>query len=270
MLIRFMSLASGSSGNCYYLGHEEGGLLIDAGIAPRSISKALKAEGISLDDGHIRGVLVTHDHADHIRSVGVLGTVYHIPIYASVPVHNRIASNRYIDEDLGASRRTIELGQHFELAGFEVSSFLVPHDSAQNFGYCIRRGDFSFALITDIGHITPEIKRFASEVKHLVIEANYDDEMLKRGPYPEFLKERVAGPLGHLCNAQTAEVLSEIFHPELENIWLCHLSKDNNHPDLCWKTVENRLFAEGIRVGKDVNLIALKRTTPSPMYILEP
>lgn len=265
-----MSLASGSSGNCYYLGHEEGGLLIDAGIAPRSITKALKNEGVTLESGHLHGVIVTHDHADHVRSVGVLGAVYNLPIYASMPVHNRIASNRYIDEDLGASRRTIELGQHFSLAGFEIKSFLVPHDSAQNFGYCIRRGDFSFALVTDIGHITPEIKQHISGVQHLVIEANYDAEMLRRGPYPEFLKERVSGPLGHLCNTETAELLCEIFHPDLQNIWLCHLSKDNNHPDLCWKTVENRLFAEGIRVGKDVQLTALRRTTPSPMYILAP
>lgn len=264
-----MSLASGSSGNCYYLGHDEAGILIDAGIASRNIVKTLKAEGIRLDDGHIKGVLITHEHADHVRSVGVLGAQYHIPIYASRPVHNRIASNRYIAEDLGTSRRDIELGQHLCLASFDIQSFLVPHDSVQNFGYRIQCEGFSFAIVTDIGHITPEIKHNIEGVQHLVVEANYDTDMLKHGPYPDFLKERVSGEQGHLSNAETAELLCQIYHSGLENIWLCHLSKDNNHPDLCWKSIENRLFAEGIRVGKDVNLTALRRTTPSPMYILQ-
>lgn len=268
-MIRFMSLGSGSSGNCYYLGHEEAGLLIDAGLAPRVINQALRNEGITLESGHIQGVVLTHDHADHTRAVGALGGSYYIPVYASSLVHNKLEQCRYVGDNVGASRRDINLGETFELAGFQITSFLVPHDSVQNFGYYIRRGDFTFALITDIGHITPEIRRYAGIVKHLVIEANYDVEMLRNGSYPDFLKERVASPLGHLSNAETAELLTQVYHINLENIWLCHLSKENNHPDLCWKTVEDRLFNEGIRVGKDVSLTALRRTSPSPMYLLE-
>ncbi|WP_200879445.1 MBL fold metallo-hydrolase [Porphyromonas sp. COT-239 OH1446] len=266
-----MSLASGSSGNCYYLGQDDQGILIDAGIPIRSIAKALKAEGIPLDSTHIQGVIVTHEHADHVRTVGVLGGVYHIPIYATERVHHCIASSRFVSEDVGASRRIISAREAFSLAGFRIESFEVPHDSTENLGYHISSGDdFTFTLATDIGHVTPEIIDYASRARHLVVEANYDHEMLESGPYPPFLRERVASPLGHLCNSDTAELLCQAFHPEMRNIWLCHLSKDNNHPDLCWKTIEQRLFCEGIRVGKDVTLTALKRTSPSPMYLLEP
>lgn len=282
-MIRFVSLASGSSGNCYYLGSDEGGILIDAGIPVRNIIKGLKPLGITLESGHIQGVLVTHEHADHVRTVGVLASVYHIPIYASVPVHNAIATSRFIHEDVGASRRNIELGQHLSLAGMDITSFLVPHDSVHNYGYHIRRGDFAFTLATDVGHITPEIRRYASMARYLVLEANYDAEMLRSGPYPEFLKLRVAGPDGHLSNAEAAGLLTEIYTPELRHVWLCHLSKDNNHPDLCWKTIEGRLYYEkGIRVGrsdeygghpasssKDIIIDVLSRTKPSGVYHLD-
>lgn len=269
-MVRFMSLGSGSSGNCYYLGTEDEGILLDAGLAPRVIAQALKAEGIDLKGGHIRGVVLTHDHADHTRAVGVLGGDYHIPIYASEAVHNKVQQCRYVHQEIGASRRNIAPRVPFEVAGFRLTPFRVPHDSVENFGYYISRGDFSFALITDVGHITEEIRYNAGRVRHLVIEANYDSEMLRSGNYPDFLKERVSSPLGHLSNTETADLLCEIYHTDLENIWLCHLSKDNNHPDLCWKTIEHRLFNEGIRVGKDVTLTALRRTSPSPMYLLEP
>lgn len=279
-MIRFVSLASGSSGNCYYLGTDETGILIDAGIPVRTIAKGLRGLGITLESGHIRGVLVTHEHADHVRTVGVLGGVYHIPIYASRQVHDRIASSRFITEDIGASRRTIELGQHLELGGFDVTNFLVPHDSVLNFGYHFRRGDFAMTLATDVGHITPDIRRFAAAATHLVIEANYDAEMLRGGVYPDFLKERVAGPEGHLSNNETADLLTEIYAPHLRHVWLCHLSKDNNHPDLCWKTIESRLYYEkGVRVGrtdesghvpspesKDIVIDVLSRTRTSPVY----
>lgn len=280
-MIKFISLASGSSGNCYYLASEDGALLIDAGIPARSISKELKPLGVSLNDGHIQGVIVTHEHADHIRTVGVLGANFHIPIYASVPVHNSIATSRFVCEDIGASRRTLQLGEHFNLAGFEIQSFLVPHDSVQNYGYHIRRGSFSLTIATDVGHITSDIKRFASMAKYLIIEANYDHEMLMNGNYPTFLKDRVASHLGHLCNRDTAQLLGEIYNPELRHVWLCHLSKDNNHPELCWKTIEAHLYSLGLRVGrteegqapnyqgKDLLLDVLPRTKATQLYLLE-
>ncbi len=264
-----MCLASGSSGNCYYLGNENGGILIDVGIPFSDISKALSHEGINLKNGAIKAILITHDHADHIRTVGQLASSCHCPVYASQKVHRAMAHCRYIYEDLSPYRRYISPDEEVEILGFKVQAFPVPHDSKENFGYYIHLRDFKFTLATDIGQITPDIERYAALSEYLVVEANYDEDMLFSGNYPAFLKKRVSGPLGHISNRETAELLARIYHNDLKKVWLCHLSKENNNPEVCLKTIDNRLFLEGIRVGKDLDLITLKRHVPSSMYLLE-
>lgn len=266
-MIKFMSIASGSSGNCYYLSNGNQALLIDAGIPLRSITKALKDQLLSVE-GHVMGVLVTHDHADHIRTVGSLGDKLNLPVFATEKVLNGIDCSRYVDSLPMASRRMIVPEQTFALAGFDITPFPIPHDATENVGYHITAPSFSFTLCTDVGHITDTISHYASKAEYLVIEANYDCEMLLSGPYPSFLKERVSGPLGHLSNQETGDFLARIFRPEMKHVWLCHLSKDNNHPELCWKSIEYRLFNEGIRVGKDLDLTVLKRSSPSELYTL--
>ncbi len=264
-----MCLASGSSGNCYYLGNENGGILIDAGIPLADISKALNHEGINLKNGTIKAILITHNHADHIRTVGQLTSLCHCPVYASEKVHRAIAHCRYIYEDLSPYRRYLSLDEETNILGFQVKAFLVPHDSKENFGYHIRLRDFKFTLATDIGEITADIEYYSSLANYLVVEANYDEDMLFSGNYPAFLKKRVSGPLGHISNRETADLLAKIYHQDLKKVWLCHLSKENNSPELCLKTIDNRLFLEGIRAGKDLDLMTLNRHTPSPMYLLE-
>lgn len=266
-MIKFMSIASGSSGNCYYLSNGNQALLIDAGIPLRSISKALKDHQLPIE-GNVVGVLVTHDHADHIRTIGCLGEKFHLPVFATERVHSGINSSRYMDHLPLLSRRNILQEETFRLAGFDITAFPIPHDATENVGYHITAPGFSFTLCTDVGHITDTISLYASKADYLVMEANYDCEMLLSGPYPEFLKERVSGPNGHLSNQETGDFLARTFHPGMKHVWLCHLSKDNNHPDLCWKSIEYRLFSEGIRVGKDMELTVLKRTSPSSLYTL--
>ena len=267
MKIRFLSLASGSSGNCYYLGTPEYGLLIDAGIGIRTIKKVLKDHEIDLCQ--IMAVLVTHDHADHIKTVGYLGEKLNLPIYTTEGVHRGIEKSRYVEETLTHSRHIIEKEVPFTLRDFRITAFEVPHDSTDNMGYMIEFGNHTFTFATDVGHITPTVSRYMSQANHLIIEANYDEEMLIHGTYPPFLKERVASQTGHLGNHDTAEFLATHYDPKLTDIWLCHLSRDNNHPELAYKTVDERLYQEGIRVGKDVRLVALKRTTPSELYEFE-
>ncbi|MDR2119128.1 MAG: MBL fold metallo-hydrolase [Tannerellaceae bacterium] len=264
MKLYFLSLASGSSGNCYYLGTSEYGMLMDAGIGIRTIRKILKENLI--DFSQIIAVLITHDHADHIKTAGCLGEKYHIPVYATEAVHKGIASSRYVEEALDTSRRIIEKEKPFTIRDFQITAFEVPHDSADNVGYHITFGNHAFTLATDVGHITDTVSAYMSKANHLIIEANYDEEMLMSGSYPQFLKERVSSPTGHLSNRETAEFLATHYHTELKDIWLCHLSRDNNHPELAYKTVDIRLFNEGIRVGKDVTLTTLKRSTPSDLY----
>ena len=265
--LRFFSLASGSSGNCYYIGTPSYGILIDAGIGVRQIKKVLKEHGIEIEKIH--AVLVTHDHADHIKSVGYLGESFNIPVYATELVHAGIRRSRYVEEVLTQSRRVVEKEKHFFIKDFKILAFEVPHDSSDNVGYSIEFGDHTFVFVTDVGHITETIIKYVCKANHLIIEANYDEEMLKSGTYPAFLKERVSSMSGHLSNRDAAEFLATNYTPTLKDIWLCHLSRDNNHPELAYKTVDFRLFQEGIRVGKDVSLVTLKRMTPSEMYEFE-
>jgi len=264
----FLSLASGSSGNCYYVGTPSFGILIDAGIGVRQIKKTLKDNGIDFET--IVGVLVTHDHADHIKSVGCLGESHHIPVYATEQVHDGIRRSRYVEENLTQSRRVLEKEVPFFIHDFKITAFGVPHDSSDNVGYSIVYKDQTFVIVTDAGHITDTICQYVCEANHLVIETNYDEEMLKSGTYPDFLKERVSSASGHLSNRISGDFLASIFTPKLKNIWLCHLSRDNNHPELAYKTVEFRLLQEGIKVGKDVGLAALKRMSPSILFDLTP
>jgi phosphoribosyl 1,2-cyclic phosphodiesterase len=265
MKLYFLSLASGSSGNCYYLGVAGYGILIDAGVGIRTIRKVLKEKKI--DFSGILALLITHDHADHIKTAGCLGDKYRIPVYATEAVHRGIASSRYVEEVLGSdSRRIIEKEKTFSIRDFLITPFEVPHDSTDNVGYHILYGSHAFTFATDVGHITATVGAYISRTNHLIIEANYDEEMLASGSYPQFLKERISSPTGHLSNREAADFLATHYHPGLKDIWLCHLSRDNNHPELAYKTVDLRLFSEGIRVGKDVTLTTLKRSTPSDLY----
>ncbi|WP_080904125.1 MBL fold metallo-hydrolase [Parabacteroides sp. Marseille-P3160] len=267
MILRFLSLASGSSGNCYYLGTPDYGILIDAGIGIRSIRKILRDRDIPFEK--IVSVLITHDHADHIKTVGCLGEKWNIPVYATEKVHKGIEKSRYVEETLYGSRRIIEKEVPFMIRDFHITPFEVPHDSSDNVGYYIEYGPHRFTIATDVGHITDTVSHYLCLANHLIIESNYDEEMLRFGSYPVFLKERVSSPTGHLSNREAAEFLATHYTPELKDIWLCHLSRENNHPELAFKTIDIRLFQEGIRVGKDVNLVALKRTTPSEVYVFE-
>jgi phosphoribosyl 1,2-cyclic phosphodiesterase len=267
MVFKFLSLSSGSSGNCYYLGTNDYGVLFDAGISLRSIKKILRDNNIGLEQ--IMAVFVTHDHADHIKSVGSLGEKYGIPVYATEQIHSALNTNRYLDEKLFTSRRFIEKDVAVYIKDFKITAFEVPHDSNDCVGYMVDYKHHKWMLVTDIGHITPKVGDYIRIANHLVIEANYDKEMLFGGNYPPFLKERISNGNGHLSNTETAEFLAANFNLHLRNIWLCHLSKENNHPELACKTVEMAMGQYGIRIGKDVNLSALKHSLPSEICYLE-
>ena len=267
MKVRFISLASGSSGNCYYLGTDTYGILIDAGIGIRTIKKTLKDFNILMES--IRAVFVTHDHADHIKAVGHLGEKMNIPVYTTARIHEGINRSYCMTEKLSTSVRYLEKQVPMMLEDFRIESFEVPHDGTDNVGYCIEIVGKGFSFLTDLGEITPTAADYISKANYLILEANYDEEMLKMGPYPQYLKERIMSRTGHMSNSATAEFLAENITEHLRYIWLCHLSKDNNHPELAYKTVEWKLKNKGVIVGKDVQLLALKRNTPSELYVFE-
>ncbi|SDZ72968.1 Phosphoribosyl 1,2-cyclic phosphodiesterase [Porphyromonadaceae bacterium KH3R12] len=253
----FFSLSSGSCGNSYYLGNSRYGILIDAGIGPRVIKKRLAHYGI--DFSSIMAILVTHDHYDHIKSVGYLGEKLHIPVYATREVHKAIINHPLVRNSLNGSTIYIEKGTPFQIKDFQITAFNVPHDSVDNSGYFIRFGNHRFTLASDVGTITDEVAYYICKANHLVIESNYDEEMLNNGRYPYPLKQRITSGSGHLSNRQTAEFLADNYSSDLRNIWLCHLSGDNNNPELAYQTVEAHLSRKGIKVGKQVSLQVLQR-----------
>lgn len=267
MKIRFMSIGSGSSGNCYYLGTETYGILIDVGIPVRFIKKSLKDVGIGLET--IRAIFITHDHADHIKSVGPLGERCFIPVYTTAKIHGGINHSYCVTEKLSTCVRYLEKQQPMQFRDFTIESFEVPHDGTDNVGYCITIDGKTFCFVTDLGEITPLVASYIQRANYLIIESNYDEEMLAMGPYPEYLKNRIASSTGHLSNQTTSRFLAEHIESHLKYVWLCHLSKDNNHPDLAYKTTELALRDKGIVVGKDVKLFALRRNVPTDLYEFE-
>lgn len=262
----FRCFASGSSGNCYYLGTLERGILIDAGISARLIQKHLRSMG--LDFENIIGVLVTHDHADHIRAVGTLGERVHLPIYATQLIHEGIDRNYGVREKLKTSRRYFEKEQEWTLFDLTINTFTINHDSTECVGYVIDYNDQRFMIATDCGEPNEQMEAYIRTANHLVIEANHDEHMLLNGPYPTYLKERILSPRGHQSNVTCGELIARNYHEGLRNIWLCHLSLENNDPKVAYNTVADRLRDAGIVPGEDVYLKALERTTPSRIYRL--
>lgn len=266
-MLRFISIGSGSSGNCYYLQTANDAMLIDAGVGIRTVKKHLHNYGLRLDS--IKRILITHDHADHVKSVGVISNEYDVPVYATEEVHNGIFRNYCVPKKIPANNvKTIVKGQEIILGDFKITPFAVPHDSSGNVGYKVVVDNVVFCLMTDVGHVTEEMQQYIADANYLVIEANYDVEMLKNGPYPQHLKIRIDGPTGHLSNADCGEAIANYATGGLKHVWLCHLSEENNHPVLALKTVEQTLRNYGIIAGKNFLIEDLKRKSPSELFDL--
>lgn len=267
-MLRFISFGSGSSGNCYYLYTETDSILIDVGVGIRTLKKHFHNYGLRLDDIH--NILITHDHADHVKSVGSLSNDYHLPVYSTHKVHVGIERNFCVRKKIMPTNvHVIEKGVPFTLGEFRVTPFGVPHDSTDNVGYQVECGGVTFCLITDVGHITEEMHDFIGRANYLVIEANHSVEMLQQGPYPQYLQTRILSPNGHLSNDDCGKALAEYATRRLRHVWLCHLSEENNHPELARKTIEQILRSYGIVPGKDFELEVLKRKTPSEIFTLK-
>lgn len=267
-MLKFISFGSGSSGNCYYLFTEKEGLIIDIGVGLRTLKKQFVSYGLSLSKVHY--VLITHDHADHIKSVGSISHEYQLPIYATELVHKGIDNNYCVQRKLQPQmKKQVVVGQLLELGDFKIMPFAVPHDASENIGYMIEADGVKLCIITDAGCVTDEMKEYISQANYLIIEANHDVEMLKNGPYPEYLKARILSDNGHLCNKDCAIAIAENMSEELRQVWLCHLSEENNHPELARKTIETVLRSYGIIAGKDFQLDILKRNVPTGIFELK-
>ena len=262
-------MGSGSSGNAYFLSTENTNILIDAGIPIRTLKRLFKEYNIEAE--RLDAVFITHDHADHIKSVGFLANEYGRFIYATEPVHAGINRNYCVTNKIPEEKtRIINKDEPMQVGDFTLTPFDVPHDSSDCVGYRVESQGVTFCLITDVGHATDKIKEEVARANYLVLEANHDEDMLMMGNYPAYLKGRIRSDRGHLSNRDSAKLIAEHATPRLKQVWLCHLSEENNHPELARKTAENVLRSYGIIPGVDFQMDVLKRKTPSEVFELTP
>lgn len=258
----FQSLFSGSSGNCLLVTHQQTGLLIDAGISGKKIEAALSA--VSLSPEQISGILVTHEHKDHIHGVGILSRRYDLPIYANPLTWQ--AMMPFLGKIDPANRRIIENNRAFDINDLEITGFSTSHDAADPIGFVINDGIHAMAVATDTGKITDDMHRMLSGKKLVVLESNHDIGMLETGPYPFPLKRRIRGEFGHLSNQDAGNLACELIENGTEHLILAHLSAENNYPFLAYQATERALNEKNIFPGKDLTLEVAERSQISNCY----
>lgn len=292
--IRFISFGSGSSGNCAYIGNSDGGLLIDAGVDNKQVERMLLENGI--DIGNVNGILLTHDHNDHVRyAYALLRANRHMQLYCTPRAMNGLLRRHNVSRRISNYHKPIYKEFEFEAGGFRITPFETSHDGTDNVGFAIDRGDLHFVVATDLGYVGDRADFYMRRANYLMLESNYDLDMLRRGRYPEYLKARIIGQRGHLDNAEAAawvrRTLSEqlaacgadvaagsVPRPVLSHIFLCHLSNDNNTPEIACRVMRQAIESVGLTVGDasgsavalaaSLQLTALSRYAASPLYVL--
>lgn len=263
--MRFMSFSSGSCGNCYYIESDGRSVLVDAGVSLRKVKKTLEDYGIGFDT--LDGILITHDHFDHIRHLGSFCKRLQKPVYATEMQHKALARHSLTVPYIHSCRRELSLGEETKVGVFTVMPFEVPHDAAQTVGYVIDAGNRRLVIMTDVGRMTDEAVDFLQTADTVVVESNYDMDMLMGGPYTYDLKMRIVRGHGHLSNDECASAVRRFWHAGLKNIFLCHLSENNNTADLAYKASAAALDEINVSKGS-VNLRCLPRQNPSPLFEL--
>lgn len=277
--LNFISLGSGSSGNCCYIGNSRGGILVDAGVKTENVVKMLSSYGISMSS--VKAMLLTHDHSDHVRySYNIVRNYKHIRIFCTNRVLNGLLRRHSISRRIKEYHNAIFKEIPFKVLDFEITAFDVPHDGSDNMGFSIEFDSRRFVLATDLGAVTERAYYYMSRANYLVIEANYDRQMLLNGRYPEYLKARIQTDNGHMNNEHTARFLQDIYNKNLKYVFLCHLSQDNNTPVKALKAVRSGLEKAGAVVGNaeetildrkaDVQLMALPRFEASRWFVFRP
>lgn len=235
-MVEICALASGSNGNCYYIGNDEEALLIDAGLSYRQILKRLEAK--SLDPYKIRALFITHEHGDHIRGARVTSKKLGIPVFMTKGTfHAAYRTWKPLSFIAVEDNKPMQVGQ------FAVFPVLKNHDASEPTSFRVEHGGYSIGIFTDIGTPCDNVKKHLVKCHALFLETNYDRQMLKEGPYPYHLKARIDSDFGHLSNFQAFELLRENAHPQLQCVFLSHLSAENNRPELAiqeFKPLEDR------------------------------
>lgn len=234
--MRLVSIASGSSGNCVYVGSDHTHILVDAGISNKRIEQGLNE--IGLKGSELSAVVITHEHSDHTKGLGVLARKHRVPVYGTKETLQEIAGMKNLGEYPEELLKPLEPDTQMQIGDLTLKPFRIDHDAANPVAYRIQAEGKSVAVATDMGHFDQYIIDHLQGLDALLLEANHDVRMLETGPYPYYLKRRILGDHGHLSNENAGRLLNCILHDRLKHIFLGHLSQENNYEELAYETVK--------------------------------
>ncbi|WP_100011669.1 MBL fold metallo-hydrolase [Lentibacillus sediminis] len=258
MTLRFSVLASGSTGNAFYIESENEKILVDAGLSGKKLDELFA--GIGRDAGDLTGILVTHEHSDHVKGLGIFARKHNLPIYANEKTWKAMES--------GVGKLTLDQKFYFGMeemktfSDMEIESFGVSHDAAEPMFYTFRHDGKKVALVTDLGYVSERIKKTVEAADAYIFEANHDVEMLRVGRYPWNVKRRILGDSGHVSNEDSGLAIADIIDNNTKRIYLAHLSQDNNMKDLARMSVDHVLKERGIQL----DLHDTDPSMPTPLY----
>ena len=257
-MLNFCSLYSGSSGNSLLVSTEKTNILIDAGVSSKKIESALT--GLNVDPSKLDGILITHEHSDHIQGLGTFAKKFNLPVYVNQKTLDAMPKQK--EKISEKNINLIKIEEKFEINDLKIKPFAIPHDAANPCGFCIFKDNKKMSIATDIGHMTNGILKNLEDSLFVLLESNYDPEVLMYSKYPYPLKNRIRGPIGHLSNQDAGKTISCLLHSGLKQAMLGHLSKESNFPELAYKTVVENLIANSYDENS-LNLYVAKRDEQS-------
>ena len=261
-MLELCSIASGSSGNCICVGSDNHHVLIDAGISGKRIENGLNEVDLKSQD--MDGILVTHEHLDHIAGLGVMARRYGLPMYATAGTIEAIKNTPSVGKIDPELFHEIVPQEDFVIGDLTITPIHISHDAADPVAYRIKKGNRTFAVVTDLGNYDDEIVQQLQGLDTLLLEANHDIHMLEVGGYPYYLKQRILGDRGHLSNELSGQLLCDILHDNLKHIMLGHLSRENNYAKLAYETVKLEVtLAENEYKGEDLDMFVASRDSVS-------
>ena len=240
-------LASGSSGNATFIEMENTKILVDAGISTRRIKQSLDKLGTKIEE--LDGVLITHEHRDHVNGLATMLKKYHLPAYARPDTWQSMYCREVLPNDCCR-----DLPDSLDIGKIKVEPFAISHDAADPVGFRLQAGSTKVGIATDLGFVTPTVKAALALSDVLVLEANHDIDMLQSGSYPWHLKKRIMSNRGHLANTDAGWTLARLNRKDHTHVFLAHLSRENNRPELAEETVADILTQEGCKMNQDITL----------------